>query len=245
MTPAHPAQSAARASLACRATVVLTSLSLAACVANPTRPDAASVPALSSGPASAASAQPGCERLSTMSNQKKRETGALIGTALGIFATVASGGSKTRHYATGALGGALIGALAGSAFKNDIDVEEQPDGTVKLKIPGSLMFASGQSALSPGFQSTLTRVTQTITRYCDISVLVVGHTDSVGAPAANRVLSENRARSVFNHMGAQGFERARIRIEGKGADAPIASNADEQGRQDNRRVEIFVRPPAT
>jgi outer membrane protein OmpA-like peptidoglycan-associated protein len=228
-----------------RATALVAVLGLTACVTNPTRPDAASAPAINPGVAAAPKADTGCERLSTMSNQQKRQTGAMIGTALGIFATAATGGSTTRHYATGALGGALIGALAGSAFKNEIDVEEQPDGTVKLKIPGSLMFASGQSALSPGFQSTLTRVTQTITRYCDISVLVVGHTDNIGAPAANKALSESRARSVSNHMGAQGFERARIRIEGRGADAPIASNADEQGRQENRRVEIFVRPPAT
>lgn len=227
--------------LCCRAAAIVVALGLSACVANPTRPEAASAPAIHAS----GTAAPVCERLSTLSNQQKRQAGALIGTALGIFATAASGGTKSRHYATGALGGALIGALAGSAFKNEIDVEEQADGTVKLKIPGSLMFASGQSALSPGFQSTLTRVTQTITRYCDISVLVVGHTDNVGAPAANKTLSENRARSVFNHMGAQGFERARIRIEGRGADAPIASNADEQGRQENRRVEIFVRPPAT
>jgi outer membrane protein OmpA-like peptidoglycan-associated protein len=228
-------------SLRYRATAIVAALSLTACVANPPRQDAASAPAISTS----AKAEPGCERLSTMSNQKKKETGALIGTALGIFATVASGGSKTRHFATGALGGALIGALAGSAFKNEIDVEEQADGTVKLKIPGSLMFASGQSALSPGFQGTLTRVTQTITKYCDISVVVVGHTDNVGAAAANQLLSENRARAVFNHMGAQGFERSRIRVEGRGATAPIAANTDEQGRQENRRVEIFVRPPAT
>ena len=233
------------ASLACRATVVLASLSLAACVANPTRPDAASAPALNSSGASAAATTPGCERLSTTSNQQKRQTGALIGTFVGIAATAMSKGHTTRHYATGALGGALIGALAGSAFKNEIDVEEQPDGTVKLKIPGSLMFASGQSALSPAFQGTLTRVTQSITRYCDLQVLVVGHTDSVGAVAANQLLSEHRARAVSTHMGGQGFERTRIRVEGKGANAPIASNADEQGRQENRRVEIFIRPPAT
>lgn len=228
-------------SLHYRAVAIVAALSLTACVANPPRQDAASAPAISPS----AKAEPGCERLSTMSNQQKRQVGAAAGAALGLIATKLSKGTTTKHYATGALGGALIGALAGSAFKNEIDVEEQPDGTVKLKIPGSLMFASGQSALSPAFQGTLTRVTQTITKYCDIQVLVVGHTDNVGAAAANQVLSENRARAVSTHMGSMGFERTRIRTEGKGANAPIAANIDEQGRQENRRVEIFVRPPAT
>jgi outer membrane protein OmpA-like peptidoglycan-associated protein len=45
-------------------------------------------------------------------------------------------------------------------------------------------------------------------------------------------------------MHSQGLERARVVIEGKGQNEPIASNADENGRQQNRRVEIFVRPPA-
>ena len=158
--------------------------------------------------------------------------------------TKATGGSKGRHYATGALGGAIVGALAGSAFKNEIDVEEQPDGSVRLIVPGSVMFASGQSSLSAGFQSTLNNVTQTIKKYCGLTVRVVGHTDSVGTVAANLQLSQRRAAAVEAHMHGQGFDRARISTEGKGPNEPVASNGDEAGRQQNRRVEIFVRPPA-
>jgi outer membrane protein OmpA-like peptidoglycan-associated protein len=188
---------------------------------------------------------PACEKLPTLSNNQKIAAGAAIGAAAGLLVTRATGGTKGRHYATGALGGALVGALAGSAFKNEIDVEEQPDGSVRLKIPGSVMFGSGQSALSTGFQSTLSSVTSTVKKYCGVTVRVVGHTDSHGAASANQQLSERRAAAVQSHMQGQGLERARVAIEGKGANQPVASNGNDAGRQQNRRVEIFVRPPAS
>jgi outer membrane protein OmpA-like peptidoglycan-associated protein len=99
--------------------------------------------------------------------------------------------------------------------------------------------------LSPAIQSTLTSVTGTVRKYCGVTVRVVGHTDSVGSPAANQQLSERRAAAVQNHMQGQGLERARVAIEGRGPNEPVASNGDEAGRQQNRRVEIFVRPPAS
>jgi outer membrane protein OmpA-like peptidoglycan-associated protein len=219
-----------------RLSLAALALTLAACQSNPVKPDAV---------ASAEPTGPACERLSTMTDGQRQMTGAAIGAALGVLVTKATGGSKSRHYATGALGGALLGALASSAFKNDIEVEEQADGSVRLKIPGSVMFASGQSALSPAIQSTLTSVTGTVRKYCGVTVRVVGHTDSVGSPAANQQLSERRAAAVQNHMQGQGLERARVAIEGRGPNEPVASNGDEAGRQQNRRVEIFVRPPAS
>lgn len=192
---------------------------------------------------SAGSGAPTCEKL-PMSNKSKVVLGAAVGALAGAALGASTKGNKTKHAATGALGGALVGALAGSAFKNDIDVEEQPDGSVKLKIPGSVMFASGQHSLSPSFQATLNSVTATVRKYCDVTVRVVGHTDSVGSPTANMSLSERRAGSVVSYMAQQGLERNRASGEGKGQNEPIASNADEAGRQQNRRVEIFVKPPA-
>lgn len=194
---------------------------------------------------SATPAQPDCEKLPTTSNKEKIAIGAAAGAALGLVLGNAAGGShKGRHRVQGALGGALVGALAGAAFGNEIDVEEQPDGSVKLKIPGSVMFASGQASLSPGFQDTLSRVTLSIKKYCGVTVRAVGHTDNIGAPAANQALSEARARAVQRYMQAQGFDAQRLRAEGRGQTEPIAANSDEPSRQKNRRVELFVRPPA-
>jgi outer membrane protein OmpA-like peptidoglycan-associated protein len=83
-----------------------------------------------------------------------------------------------------------------------------------------------------------------VKRYCSVNVRVVGHTDSMGSEADNKALSERRAASVQAYMQSQGLDRGQLTIEGRGESSPIASNADENGRQQNRRVEIFLRPPA-
>lgn len=226
-----------------RLMLLVVSVSLAACGA---MPGATGGSATSAAPAAnAAPGTAGCESL-PMSDTKKMAIGAAAGAVLGYaLGNATAGGNKGKSRTVGVLGGALVGGLAGSAFKNDIDVEEMSDGSVRLKIPGSLMFASGQSHLNPAFQSTLTSVANSIKKYCGITVRAVGHTDSVGSPQANQVLSESRAKAVVNHLAAQGFDRTRIAFEGRGPNEPIASNVDEAGRQQNRRVEVFVRPPAS
>lgn len=212
--------------------------SLAACVSTGGTNKAAD----GTGTGAAAPTKPGCKTL-PMSDTKRTALSAAAGAvAGGLIGATTSNRHKGRNAAGGALAGALVGALASSAFKNEIDVEEQDDGSVRLKIPGSVMFASGRSDLSPGFQSTLVSVAGTVRQYCDLSVLVVGHTDSVGSAAANQKLSLDRAHAVVTLFRAQGLER--LNADGRGANQPVASNADEAGRQANRRVEVFVRPPA-
>jgi len=188
---------------------------------------------------------PGCERLPTMSDKNRTAMATGLGAAAGVFISMTTGGSKTKHHVTGALGGALVGALASSAFKNEIDVEEQPDGSVRLKIPGSVMFGSGQAAVGPAFQTTLASVTTSVRKYCGVTVRVVGHTDNVGADAVNQTLSERRARAVTTYMQTQGLDAQRLAAQGMGESQPVADNGSEAGRQQNRRVEIFVRPPAS
>jgi outer membrane protein OmpA-like peptidoglycan-associated protein len=218
--------------------VLILSLSLGACVTT----GGGTRTAAADSPAAATPAVPACKPLPTMSDSKRMAVSAAAGAVVGGVIGASSGKRRARNAAGGALAGALVGALASSAFKNEIDVEEQDDGSVRLKIPGSVMFASGRSDLSASFQSTLTSVAQTVRQYCSLSVHVVGHTDSVGAVAANQKLSQDRAQSVLMLFRSQGL--GALTAEGRGAQQPIASNADEAGRQANRRVEVFVRPPA-
>lgn len=246
MSPAFrplPSRLAATVNRSCRAAVCSTvsaaiCLSLTACASLSS----------GSGSGSAATAAPaaaGCEKLPSTSNKEKIAIGAAVGAVTGaVIGNAASDKHKGRHRTQGALGGALAGALVGAAFGNEIDIEEQADGSVKLKIPGSVMFASGQSSLSPGFQDTLSRVTLSIKKYCGVTVRAVGHTDNVGAASANQTLSEARARSVVRYMQAQGFDSQRLVAEGRGPTEPLVANVDDASRQRNRRVELFVRPPA-
>ena len=79
-------------------------------------------------------------------------------------------------------------------------------------------------------------------RYDRTVVHVIGHTDSVGSEESNQRLSERRALAVGNYLAAQGVAPGRIIARGFGETRPIASNATPQGRAQNRRVEIRIRP---
>jgi len=69
---------------------------------------------------------------------------------------------------------------------------------------------------------------------------IVGHTDDVGGDQYKFDLSEQRAISVRDGLVANGVDSSKIIIWGAGKTVPIASNATDQGRADNRRVEVLI-----
>lgn len=71
-------------------------------------------------------------------------------------------------------------------------------------------------------------------------VVALGHTDSLGTPTYNQLLSEKRAKAVANYLSNKGIPNEKIFTEGRGGSQPIASNSSEAGRAMNRRVEIEV-----
>lgn len=85
----------------------------------------------------------------------------------------------------------------------------------------------------------LDKVAQTLSQHPDVAATVVGHTDSTGNPNYNLQLSQRRAQSVAGYLGDRGIPRARLAAEGRGQTQPVADNATEAGRAQNRRVEIF------
>jgi outer membrane protein OmpA-like peptidoglycan-associated protein len=159
--------------------------------------------------------------------------------------------------ATGALVGASIGALAGGGAgaymdKQERDLRARTAGTgihverqgdaIKLEMPSSVTFAFNSSELQPQFMPTLNQVAQTLASYQSTYIQIIGHTDSVGSAAANQKLSEARAASVANYLIGNGVSSARVTIHGMGLTQPIASNDTEEGRAQNRRVEIKLTP---
>jgi general secretion pathway protein A len=74
------------------------------------------------------------------------------------------------------------------------------------------------------------------------AAIIEGHTDSVGDPAYNRLVSENRAAAVRNFMVGQGVALSRLSVAGYGADRPLESNSTPEGRSKNRRVMIRLVP---
>ena len=150
-----------------------------------------------------------------------------------------------------------IGAIAGGAVGNYMDRQEaelrrQTAGTgvdvyrqgdeLVLRMPSGITFPVDRSDIQPQFQATLDQVSQTLASYNQTYIDVMGHTDSTGSDAYNQALSERRAQSVATYLTARGVNRARMGIRGFGESQPIASNEDEMGRSQNRRVEIKVVP---
>ena len=229
------------------AAVSALALLLAACQTNPYGPSVYGGPAVATSPAGS----PDCKPLpgtQPAAQGNSNVTNAAIGGALGAVAGGLIGRSaadkKTVGTRNGALFGAMAGALAGSQYNKVIGLSEQPDGTVKLNVPGAVLFASGKAELNPEFRQTLNEVAGTIREYCGVTASVVGHTDSTGRPELNETLSAQRAQAVVSYLGSQGVEPYRLSSEGRASREPVASNDDPTGRQQNRRVEIFIRPPA-
>ena len=109
-------------------------------------------------------------------------------------------------------------------------------------MPSNVTFAVDSSAIQPSFQTTLSNVANTLAQYEKSYVDVLGHTDSTGSDAYNQALSERRAEAVANFLANSGVQRARLATRGYGESQPIASNATEEGRAANRRVEIKIVP---
>jgi len=74
----------------------------------------------------------------------------------------------------------------------------------------------------------------------DIRVEIAGHTDSIGSDAYNQQLSERRAKAVVDYLVSKGVDPKRLKAVGYGKKQPVATNATEAGRAQNRRVELQV-----
>ncbi|MBK8456837.1 MAG: OmpA family protein [Phyllobacteriaceae bacterium] len=175
--------------------------------------------------------------------------GALAGAGLGLLA----GGDDRKN----ALIGAGIGALAGAGIGAYMDQQEkelrgQLEGTgvsvtrsgdfIVLNMPSNITFPVDGDKVLPGFAPTLNSVALVVKKYNKTTIDVAGHTDATGDDAYNQGLSERRALAVANYIHGQGIDGRRFAVEGFGETQPIASNKNEAGRSQNRRVEIKLAP---
>jgi len=184
------------------------------------------------------------------SSMNKAEKGAVIGAAAG--GTVGGViGHATGSTARGAILGAVVGGAAGAIIGHQMDKQA---AELKQNIPGATVervgegiavtFASGllfdfdSDALQPEARHNLDVLAQSLTDYDNSDLLIVGHTDNVGSETYNQGLSQRRADSASRYLESRGVKRTDTR--GRGESEPIASNDTEQGRQQNRRVEIAI-----
>jgi outer membrane protein OmpA-like peptidoglycan-associated protein len=103
-----------------------------------------------------------------------------------------------------------------------------------------VLFETGSARLRPGAAEQLRPLASYLSANPDVPVRIDGHTDSVGSDAANQLLSERRAEAVRAALGAMAVEESEFEVAGHGETMPTASNADANGRQLNRRVEVTL-----
>ena len=105
---------------------------------------------------------------------------------------------------------------------------------------GDVLFASGTAELNSGGSNNLGKLAAFLNKYPDRSVLIEGHTDSIGGEDYNLGLSQRRADAVKSYLVSQGIDSARLSASGKGKGSPVADNSTATGRQQNRRVEVII-----
>ncbi len=105
---------------------------------------------------------------------------------------------------------------------------------------GDVLFEFNQSDLKAGAARNLDPLVKALDKDPEQSVIIEGHTDNIGSESYNLSLSEKRAESVKSYLVNQGIDADRISTEGLGYEFPVASNDSNEGRQQNRRVEIIL-----
>jgi outer membrane protein OmpA-like peptidoglycan-associated protein len=183
---------------------------------------------------------------------RNAQRGAVIGGAGGA---VVGGviGAASGSTAKGAIIGAAVGGAAGAIIGDQMDrraaelrqdipgakVERVGEG-ILVTFDTGLLFGYDSAVVRPAAQTNLRNLATNLDKYPDTDLLIVGHTDSTGTESYNLALSKRRAMAVSDYLAAQGVARTRLKMDGRGELEPVASNATEDGRQQNRRVEVAI-----
>jgi len=122
--------------------------------------------------------------------------------------------------------------------QDDIRLQELVEGkTFQLK---NLLFDFNKWELHPRSYLELDKVIAIMKENPNMVIQINGHTDYIGKERYNMYLSRKRAKSVVAYLNENGISRRRTLYKGYGESQPVASNKTDEGRQLNRRVELFV-----
>lgn len=111
---------------------------------------------------------------------------------------------------------------------------------ITLSDAGNVLFDFDKSDLTPAAKAQLDTLMDKLRNADVVSIKVIGHTDSKGSDAYNQALSERRASSVAAYLLSQGLAPNKLTSEGRGESEPVADNATDEGRAQNRRVELHI-----
>ncbi len=183
--------------------------------------------------------------------------GAALGAVIGAIAGNAGVGAAIGT-AVGAGTGAIIGHKMDKAKKEaeaiqNAQVEEVQDANgleaVKISFDSGILFKTGKSDLTASSKTTLQQLATVLKDNSDCDVAIQGYTDNQGwknstaeqSAQKNQELSLDRASAVSEYLLKLAVPATQIKsVEGFGEASPVASNATEAGRAQNRRVEVYM-----
>jgi outer membrane protein OmpA-like peptidoglycan-associated protein len=122
-----------------------------------------------------------------------------------------------------------------------VNVARTSDDELKVTMRNEVLFDFNSAGLRSSSRNELRDMADVFNRYSDTTIVVAGHTDSVGSASYNKSLSNRRANTVSNYLENLGVRGSRLDAVGYGESSPKASNSTSSGRQQNRRVEIYIR----
>ena len=176
--------------------------------------------------------------------------GALLGGIIGkIAGNTAVGAAIGTAVGTGA--GAIIGrhmdkvAAETAAQVQNAKVEEVTDANglkaVKVTFDSGILFATNKATLNSTSKAELAKFSTVLKNNNQCYIDIYGHTDTTGNDGINIPLSNSRAQSVASYLKSCGVSASQLQnVNGKGSSEPVADNASAAGRQQNRRVEVFL-----
>ncbi len=130
-----------------------------------------------------------------------------------------------------------VGQMTQEITANEMLDALNKDGYIALNI----LFETGKSTIQKESIPIVDQFFELMKSNSALKVSVEGHTDNVGDAASNKKLSNDRAKSVMNALIAKGIAGTRLSFTGWGQEKPVADNRTEDGRVQNRRVEIVKR----
>lgn len=175
---------------------------------------------------------------------------AALGTAGGAIANNVTPPFKAQDedrgagIAIGIATGAVLGALIGHALFDEEEAPPPPPEapppppTSKKLVLRGVHFDFDKYNLRPEAKPILDEAAKILNENPELSVEVQGYTDSIGTDAYNLALSDRRANTVKDYLVSQGVAASRLTVEGFGEADPVATNDTEEGRAQNRRVEL-------
>lgn len=155
----------------------------------------------------------------------------------GLIGCASLGGSNPPPPPPGKIGQMEIFDI-NQASQQEIYTALQRDGSVA--ISGGILFAFDSAQINPEAETIVAKIAGMMQQHPTLELAVVGYTDNTGDFNYNLNLSKRRAEAIVNQLVKEGVSKDRLAGVGVGPLNPIASNSTEQGRAENRRVELVL-----